>query len=141
MVFMASPDSAIEVCGDAEFCAVQDQGLPKKFFNAGFLVIRPSSEILQRFMAHSGWGRGPNDQDFINEWFRESWKELDVKYNCMPFKGKSLGNEARAIAAAVALHEKWWRLRSHLTDPKYIWNQVPLTTGDSTNGNDPFRRK
>ena len=53
VVFIKAPDGAIDACGEAELCAAQDTGLHYRFFNAGFLVLRPSTERLDEFKARA----------------------------------------------------------------------------------------
>merc|ERR1712185_795950 len=94
VVFLNSPMPAFESCGwDAEICGVRDNFISnnpqsgavqvKRYFNAGFLVIKPSTQTFNYLMRHTQLADGAvfAEQDMLNLVFDKRWTELDRKFN------------------------------------------------------------
>ena len=131
-LYLKTPEHVFNECGSNEFCAVQDPGIPWKYFNAGFMLLRPNmnkhhSLYVQRNAAN---GKGLAEQDMLNSIFKDIWTPLESKHNIMLVTRAKLENPN-----AVAVHEKWWNLRDkyNLTESTWIWNQLAVNFKFTTN--------
>lgn len=121
-VFFSNPSSAFLEC-NTSICATIDWGLREKndrYFNAGFLVIRPGMDAFHNLMSkkHLAEGKRFAEQDMLNIVYRGMWQQLNPKYNYMHVTRRGLSRDV------VAIHEKVWILRSKYPDKKYIWNRL-----------------
>mmetsp|Transcript_904 Transcript_904/g.932 ORF Transcript_904/g.932 Transcript_904/m.932 type:complete len:333 (-) Transcript_904:120-1118(-) len=128
-IFQGNPFPAFADCGSmTPFCAVLDQGIrqmknyehKRSYFNAGFLVLKPSKETYQKLLSRQreAFTASFVEQDLLNAFFRD-WKMLDLKYNLMhSYKLHQIDPQI------VAVHEKLHELKRVFTDRKYIWNKL-----------------
>ena len=147
-IFQSNPITAYASCGTATLCACQDIGMtremlkesdletiltPSKYFNAGFIVLKPNKKVYDDLMALI---KSPTEldrtrlqtykfaeQDLLNVYFKDKWKDLDKSYNLMHIQAVSL--------AAVAIHEKLWILQEKFPDPNYLWNDERIPRLDN----------
>jgi alpha-N-acetylglucosamine transferase len=72
-------------------------------FNSGVMVIKPSMKILEDMMAKKDKlaSYDGSDQGFLNEYFKNKWEKLDIKYN----SGKRIFSDQR---------EKWDNIDKHV---------------------------
>jgi hypothetical protein len=103
-VFLRDPTPAFDLCGDAPLCATGDQGLgPHTYFNAGFLVVRPSTRQYQKLLRAPGLFAYSEfcDQGPLNQIFKSNWKPLPKVYNLMhAYHYEALPSDT------VSIHEK-----------------------------------
>ena len=119
MIVMKDPAQVFDACGQAEFCAVRDPGMSDDYFNAGFMVVRPSADTFARLLNSTGLAKNKRfaEQDMLNSLFKNKWKRLPGVYNVLrPGKNDVSSGET------VALHEKWWELRAKFPEPELFWN-------------------
>ncbi len=60
-------------------------GLNCGYLNGGLLVLQPShglfTGIMKRYYAGNWYDSGLPDQEFLSQFFKHQWRELDIKYN------------------------------------------------------------
>ena len=130
-VFQKNPASAFSECSWSSLCATPDTGMhqfnkairPGTYFNAGFLVLRPSKATYAELMSkqHLAMNKFFVEQDLLNEVYKGKWGMLDQKYNLMHCY------QLQAIqSSVVAIHEKMWVLRKSFPEQHYIWNSSKM---------------
>ena len=126
---------AIESCSLEIICACRDYSMGKvtlksslddqitinNYFNAGFLVVKPSlkvyNELLQRLKADVSIIEKYvfAEQDLLNVYFWKKWKILSATFNVMHVK--------YVRENMIAIHEKLWILQQNFQSSKYLWNK------------------
>jgi hypothetical protein len=130
-IFQHNPEPAFDECSWSNLCASVDTGMTQydrtiehgTYFNAGFLVIRPSKETYQSLFSKraDAYHRAFVEQDLLNAVYKNSWGKLNQKYNLMHcYMKKKIDEEV------VAIHEKMWVLRENFPQKTYIWNSARL---------------
>eukprot|EP01032_Pedospumella_encystans_P027962 gene27962-31584_t len=86
-VFQKNPASAFSECSWSSLCATPDTGMhqfnkairPGTYFNAGFLVLRPSKTTYTELMSkqHLAMNKFFVEQDLLNEVYKGKWGMLD----------------------------------------------------------------
>jgi hypothetical protein len=110
MFFMRSPLQCLRYCNiSTELCAVPD--IPgtrtgnDRYFNAGFMILRPSIRLFNHLVANlqMAAGRAFAEQDMLNDLFIDSYTVLPRDCNVVwPRKINDIGTSP----TAVALHDK-----------------------------------
>ncbi len=88
---------------DEEFAACDCTPYFEHIFNSGVMVIKPSQRLFKSMMTQKDTlvSYDGSDQGFLNEYFKNKWKKLDIKYN----SGKRIFSDQR---------EKWDRTDKHV---------------------------
>jgi hypothetical protein len=114
--FLRSPEACAAMCpSDATLCAVRDPAgaWPRRddrYFNSGFMVIRPSNATLAFLQSnvHRANGRTFGDQDLLNDVFKPDYVALPRICNFL----HASDDAPRAVNSGVAVHEKLDVIRS-----------------------------
>ena len=117
MFFMQSPLQCLQYCNiTAELCAVPD--IPgtregsDRYFNAGFLIVRPSSRRFEYLTANiqMAANRRFAEQDMLNDLYMDNYTVLPRDCNVVwPRNIKDIGKSKTAIA----LHDKYdWTVQA-----------------------------
>ena len=108
---------AITACGDAELCAVLDSMAGPTYFNAGFLIVRPSRKRFEMLLVQMN--KKPNrafpEQDLLNDVFAGNWKTLDRKFNQLHY------NDALRWSQQHGIQEKPWIYRNGMPGLYSMW--------------------
>jgi hypothetical protein len=130
-IFQHNPEPAFDECSWSKLCATVDTGMAQfdktiehgSYFNAGFLVIRPSKETYQSLFSKraEAYHRAFVEQDLLNVVYKNVWGKLNQKYNLMHcYMKKKIDGEI------VAIHEKMWVLRENFPQKTYMWNSARM---------------
>ena len=137
-IFMRNPAECFAQCGNAPFCAVQDPGMKRIYFNAGFLLLRPNTKEYRRLLSlkHLADDRVLAEQDMLNTVYAGNWKALPARCSYMPKDARKFARFLPALyrarlSNAVNIHEKFWQLRMGgfdklpaMNHSYWPWNQL-----------------
>ena len=122
-VFLGNPVPCITGHCTAELCATIDTGTPMRkeedmdieygeYFNAGFLVIRPSKSRYDYLMSNTNLAEGKTfvEQDALNTIFKGKWQKLSKEYSI-----QCIGGCPRVVpGGTMAIHGKLQEIEQYI---------------------------